>query len=714
MLTRVPVLNHVEHAVPRSLEVILPLAHNLWWSWSEAGHALWATLDPDLWETTHNPIDIVHATPPQRWTELENHETVQERYRDAVRRFEEYMEAEDTWFRRQGSPIEGSVAYLCTEYGVHNSLPLYSGGLGILAGDHLKSASDMGIPLVAVGLLYRRGYFRQEIDADGDQQHISPVLDLHRLPVRPVASRSGGQLKVRIELPGRTLTVAAWRLAIGRVPLILLDTDIPDNQMPDRPITHTLYVRGREMRFLQELVLGVGAVRVLDGLGIEPAIWHANEGHAALSVLERAARQVSAGVSLEEAKAAVRDTSVFTLHTPVPAGNETFHRSIPDKYLGPWAERLGLDLDGLEKLTRAHNPEEFDMGALAIRFSSYVNGVSRRHGEVVTRDWSWLIGHEAAAITNGVHSPTWMGRGATRILRSQFGLAWAERLLEDPEALEKLPSLPATELWTLHQARKEMLVRFARGRIQRQMARLGAAPDELRAVEHLFSPDVLTLGFARRFATYKRATLIFRDVDRLASIVSNELRPIHLVFAGKAHPADEHGQAFIRHLVELSRAPGLAGRLFVLEDYDARMARFLIQGCDVWVNNPRPPMEASGTSGMKAAMNGVLNLSVLDGWWAEGFEGDNGWSFGLAEPSPDHEATDRHDADDFYRVLADEVAPLYYDRDDQGIPRGWVDMMRRSIATSIVRFSSHRMVAEYVAEAYVPSSRKPAVAGRNP
>jgi starch phosphorylase len=699
VLSAVPVINHLEFPLPRSLERVVDLAHNLWWSWNEPGRALWANIDPDQWEETHNPIDILRHTEGYRWLEIEKREAVQERYREAVQGFDEYLAAEDTWYHRR-PPLAGPIAYLCTEYGVHNTVPLYSGGLGILAGDHLKSASDLGLPLVAVGLFYRRGYFRQEIDADGDQQHISPILDTHRLPIRPVASPTGGRLKVTVELGDRDVTVAVWRMAIGRVPLLLLDTDIPDNHPADRPITHTLYVRGREMRFLQELVLGVGAVRALVALGISPAVWHANEGHAALSVLERTALEVEAGADLETARERVRASSVFTLHTPVPAGNETFPRHLPDKYLEPWAKRVGLDLDGLAGLAAAHDPAQFDMGALAIRFAAFVNGVSRRHGEVVTADWSWLIGHQAASITNGVHTPTWIGRSEGALLRARFGPRWPTELLEDPSKLEVIDAIPAAEIWRVHQDRKEILAGFARRRLQRQFARHGASPDELRAVDQLVAPDVLTLGFARRFATYKRATLMFRDVDRLASILTNQARPVQVIFAGKAHPADDHGQALIRHIVDLSRIPALAGHLFVLEDYDARMARFLVQGCDVWVNNPRPPLEASGTSGMKAAMNGVLNLSVLDGWWAEGYTGDNGWSFGWKDPTDDHEAADAHDADDFYRVLADEVAPLYYRRDPEGLPVEWVEKMRRSIASTLVAFSSHRMVADYVDRAY--------------
>ena len=702
-MPRVPILNHIEHPVPASLHRVVEIAYNTWWSWNEPGTTLWAALDADRWERTHNPLDVIFGIEPARWDELEQLESVGERYRDAVRAFDAYMGEQDTWYRRNGGELRGPVGYLCTEYGVHSSLPFYSGGLGILAGDHAKSASDLGIPFVAVGMLYRRGYFRQEIDADGDQLHLASFLDLDRLPVRPVASSTGGQLKVTVEAPGRSLTVAVWSLAVGRVHLLLLDTDVADNDPADRPITHTLYVRGREMRFLQELVLGVGAVRALAALGIEPAVWHANEGHAALSFLERAASLVESGMSPELARERVRERSLFTLHTPVPAGNERFERWIASKYLGPWAARLGTTLDGVAALADSDGGNgHFDMGALAIRFSSVVNGVSQRHGEIVTRDWSKLIGHDAAAVTNGVHAPTWLGRGAGRLLRRQFGGSWASTLLEEPDQLDALARVTDRELWDIHLRRKTALARFIRGRLRVQFARHGAAPDDLRAVEELFSGETLTLGFARRFATYKRATLMFRDVHRLATIVTNSERPVQLVFAGKAHPADDHGQALIRHLVELSRMPELRGHLFVVENYDARLARFLVQGCDVWVNNPRPPMEASGTSGMKAAMNGVPNLSVLDGWWGEGFEGDNGWAFGWADENPDHEAADAHDADDFYRILADDVAPEFYDRDADGIPSAWVARMREAVASSLIRFSSHRMVADYMDLAYRP------------
>ncbi|MDH5294926.1 MAG: alpha-glucan family phosphorylase, partial [Acidimicrobiia bacterium] len=590
-----------------------------------------------------------------------------------------------------------------TEFGVHNSLPFYSGGLGVLAGDHTKSATDLGIPLVAVGLLYRNGYFRQEVGMDGHQQHIYPTLDMRHLPVRPV-SGGAGQLKVPIEFPDREVYAAVWKLDVGRVPLLLLDTDLPENDAADRPITHQLYVAGREMRFCQELVLGVGAVRALRALGIKPSVWHVNEGHAAMSLLERAALHTTSGVDLATARESIRAETLFTLHTPVPAGNEVFDGSVARKYLGPWAQRLGVDLDGVLSLasTDGNDLSRFDLGALAIRFASIVNGVSQRHGEIVSEDWRGLIGHDAEAVTNGVHTPTWIGRAGAQILVRNLGRSWPTRLLENPSLLDNASSVSAETIWHAHQSRKEIFVRFARERLRRQMARHGAAPDDLRSVEDLLPADRLTLGFARRFATYKRATLMFSDWDRLASVLKDPERPVQVVFAGKAHPADQHGQAFIRQIMELSRSPEFRGHVHFLEDYDARIARFMVQGADVWVNNPRPPMEASGTSGMKASINGTLNLSVLDGWWIEAFNGKNGWAFGAPDRNDDWGAADHHDATAFYDVLAGEVAPLYYDRNTAGIPEGWVEYMRESIKSTLVAFSSHRMLTDYCEKGYFP------------
>lgn len=698
----IPTLPQVEFAIPPTYARAVELAYNLWWSWNYTGTSLWSNLDPVAWDHTHNPIELLESIAPGHWQVINQVEAVQERYQAALSDFDQYLAAEDSWYQRQEQKLSGPIAYLCTEFGIHASVPFYSGGLGILAGDHLKSASDLGLPLVAVGLLFRRGYFRQEIEAEGEQQHIYPALDVRRLPVRPVASATGGQLKVEVEFPHGPVKVAVWKLDVGRVPLLLLDTDIDENDVSDRPITHTLYVRGRAMRFCQEMILGIGGVRALEALGIKPAVWHINEGHAALALLELARERIAGGADLATAMKSIKQQTVFTLHTPVPAGNEVFERGIADHYLRPFIAEMENGTTDLSELGVARDHATFDLGAFAIQMSSIVNGVSKRHAEVATRDWEYLIGGPAAAVTNGVHTPSWIGRDAGRILSEIFGTNWPSDLLDDPEGPQHLAALTLADIWANHQKRKEIFTTFARGRLRRQFARHGASPEELREVETMLPNGCLTLGFARRFATYKRATLMFDDLDRFQALVTNPERPVQVVFAGKAHPADRQGQDFIKRIVELSKLPELRGHVFVLEDYDARMARFMVQGCDVWVNNPRPPMEASGTSGMKAAINGTLNLSVLDGWWVEGFNGRNGWAFGSTGGDDDHSREDRDDAEAMYRLLQEEVTPLFYDRDEEGMPVGWVEMMREAIMSTLVAFSSHRMVAEYSHLAYFP------------
>jgi starch phosphorylase len=702
-VVNIPTLPSVEFAVPSSYARVVELAYNLWWSWHPSGASLWSNLDPVAWERTHNPIELLGTIEPSHWQVIEQIEAVRERYQAALTDFDRYLEDAGTWYTHQQQQLPGPVAYLCTEFGIHASVPFYSGGLGILAGDHLKSASDLGLPVVGVGLLYRRGYFRQEVDADGEQQHIYPIVDIRHHPIKPVASPTGGQLKIDVEFPGRVVKVAVWKLDVGRVPLLLLDTDIPDNDVSDRPITHTLYIRGREMRFCQEMVLGVGGVRALAALGIEPAVWHINEGHAAMALLELARSQLEAGGGLEPARQAIRRKTIFTLHTPVPAGNEVFDAGTALHYLAPLQSDLGITDDELLELGSSNGDRgQFDLGALAIRFASVVNGVSRRHGEIVTRDWQHLLEGPAAAVTNGIHSPSWIGRDGGRLLTARFGRTWPTVLLEDPAAVEKVRDLTDDEIWTMHQARKELFVAFARGRLRRQFARQGHSPENLRKVEAMLPPDRLTIGFARRFATYKRATLLFTDFHRVQAILTNPERPVQIIFAGKAHPADRQGQYFIKQITDLARSPELTGHLAVLEDYDARMARFLVQGVDVWLNNPRPPMEASGTSGMKAAINGTLNLSVLDGWWLEGYNGQNGWAFGSAEEENDHAAEDQRDAAQLYDLLEQQVVSAFYERDEAGIPHRWVEMMRESIVSTLVAFSSHRMVADYASLAYYP------------
>jgi starch phosphorylase len=702
------VLPDGELPLPDSFSRLYDLAYNLWWTWS-GGSGLWRMIDADLWAGYRNPIEFLAAVDRSTWRNLEDSGAFQDAYGETVSRFDSYMRAKDTWWTSHAPKDVGPIAYLCAEYGVENVLPTYSGGLGVLAGDHAKSASDLGVPLVATGLLYRHGYFRQEVDALGDQQHTYPVVDPMRLPIQQVAGPTGGQLKVDIELPGRTIRVGVWKVQVGRVPILLLDTDLPENDDSDRPITHTLYVRGREMRFVQEYVLGIGSVRALDTLSITPTAWHVNEGHAALSLLERTARLVSKGLTTDEAMQRVKATTSFTLHTPVPAGNEVFDFHLVEKYLSDMPRRMSSDVRQLASLGAAWDGDEghFNLSALAIRHASYVNGVSRRHGEIVGRDWVHLLPESAGAITNGVHPLTWLSRQHQRALGEIYGAKWRELLMEDPSQLARLDELTDEHLWTAHAQGRRLLTRFARGRILRQQARQGASPDELRAITSMLSPDWLTIGFARRFATYKRALLLFHNMPWLQAILTNPERPVQIIIAGKAHPADQNGQGLIRRIVELSKTPELRGHVHFLENYDMRMARFLVQGVDVWLNNPRPPLEASGTSGMKVAMNGGLNLSILDGWWLEGHNGRNGWAFGLEWGNGDHDAQDNEDAIALYRTLQDEVVPTYYDRDEEGIPRAWVAMMREAIRSTIADFSSDRMVKEYVSNAYIPLSSPP-------
>ena len=700
---QIPTLPQIEFAIPAAMARTVELAYNLWWSWSDSGTSLWSNLDPVAWEQRHNPIDLLNSIEPRQWQIVSQLEAVQERYQKALADFDAYLGDRDTWYRRQDQHLAQPIAYLCTEFGVHASVPFYSGGLGILAGDHLKSASDLGLPLVAVGLLYRRGYFRQEVEAGGDQQHIYPSLDVRRLPVRPVESPTGGQLKVEVEFPGRQVQVAVWKLDVGRVPLLLLDTDIPENDVSDRPITHTLYVRGRPMRLCQEMVLGIGGVRVLKALGITPSVWHINEGHAALALVELIRETTSAGVDLTEATDSIKQRTIFTLHTSVPAGNEVFDRGLTDYYLKPLMERMSVKSEELANLGVAKGAtHRFDLGALAIEMSAVVNGVSKRHAEVVSADWEYLIGGPAHAVTNGVHTPSWIGRDAGHVLTDRFGSTWPSVLLEDANAESRVAELTPAEILSAHRVRKEIFTNFARGRLRRQFARHGVSPDELREVDDMLPNDRLTLGFARRFASYKRATLMFTDLDRFEALVTNPKMPVQVVFAGKAHPADRPGQDFIRQIYELSQRPSLKGHVFMLEDYDARIARFMVQGADVWVNNPRPPMEASGTSGMKAAINGTLNLSARDGWWLEGFNGTNGWAFGSPNGNHDHEAEDQADAVSFYELMESEVVPAYYDQDAEGVSARWTKMMLDSVASTLVAFSSHRMVADYANLAYFP------------
>jgi starch phosphorylase len=688
----IPVAPGTQVPLPKQYERLWDLAYNMWWVWHRPARELWQRVSLPDWQRSPNPLSMLQSVSGEVWEALENNDSFADLYDEVISTFDEYLAAEDTWYSRtHPGALPNGMVYLCTEYGVHHTLPFYAGGLGVLAGDHAKAASDLGLPMVAIGLLYRLGYFHQEVDPEGTQQHLYRPVEVARRALRRVLDRTGHPLIVQVELPGRMVDVGVWRIDVGRVPLLLLDTDLVSNDPADRPITHCLYVRGREMRLCQELVLGIGGARVVDALGWKPSTWHINEGHAAFSLLQRLSRAMGTGLSLEEAVAQVRERTVFTLHTPLPAGNETFDLGLVQHYL---ADRLlGIDAATLGSLGTYSNPGVFDLGALAIRLSAVTNGVSKRHGEVVTRDWQQLIGGPSQAVTNGVHLPTWVGGVIERRFARVLGQDWAMRTME-PEAWEALRKIPDKDLWEAHQAQKQRLLRNVRARLRDMEARHGEPPDELRRVGNLFSVDRLTLVFARRFAAYKRVGLLLSDMGRLRALLTNPDRPVQILFGGKAHPADREGQDLIRRVVQMAKDPSFEGHVAYVEDYDMEEARYLLAGADVWVNMPRPPMEASGTSGMKAAVNGVPNLSVLDGWWLEGFNGRNGWGFGEVHHSDDA------DADALYHLIEHEVAPLYYERDAEGVPRRWVAMMKEAMVAA-VSFSATRMVAEYLEHLYV-------------
>jgi starch phosphorylase len=707
---RVPSIPVASFPLPPRLEGLRRLAYNLHWSWHPRTRGLFNLIDRTAWARYRNPIPVISG--PTEWSRLLDDAKFLAEYHDVLAEFDAYMaNGAGHWFqRRYADLLSGPIAYFCAEYGFHESLGIYSGGLGVLAGDHMKSASDMALPAIGVGLLYRKGYFRQTIDADGHQEHDYPDYDLTRLPLGRVQDAEGRPLTVTVELPGRDLTVAVWVAQVGRVPVLLLDTDLTENDDADRPITNILYVRGREMRLHQELVLGIGGVRAIRALGLAPAVWHLNEGHSAFLLAERTREYVAAGTPLEDALADVRRDSVFTIHTPVSAGNERFDADLVRRIAGPLLDDGGVPVARVLELGLGVDEDrsQFDMTAFSLRLTHGANAVSHLHAETANATWHDVVEHPILGITNGIHGPTWIGQPIAELLEDLGAdLDDLDESTEGGRFWERMERIPGRDLWDAHLRQKRELAHFARGRLRSQFARHGESPTVLAELETALDPDVLTVGFARRFATYKRAGLLFSDIDRLARMLFDETRPIQIVFAGKAHPADRPGQRVIQEIFQRSRSPQLRGRVYILENYDMRVARFLVQGVDVWLNNPRRPLEASGTSGMKAAQNGVPNVSVLDGWWDEGYEGDNGWAIGDRDMDPDEAAQDWRDSQDVYRLLEEQIVPAYYDRDAAGLPTRWLTITRRAMATALWRFSTTRMLREYTESLYLPAAGVP-------
>jgi starch phosphorylase len=700
--------------VPPLFEELRRLAANYWWSWQRDGPETFRDISPSRWEASdHNPRRLLDEIPAARLTELDTDPTYRARARDLLDRFAAAMTAEAPLAERLRPAItpERPIAYFSAEVAIHESLPIYAGGLGVLAGDHLKSASDLGLPLVGIGLLYRQGYFLQDLDHSGWQRERYVDLDLARLPIERLADAEGRPLSVTVAIHDREVHVSLWLVRVGRVPLYLLDTNREDNEERDRWITAHLYGGNQDTRITQELILGVGGVRALRALGLDPAVYHMNEGHSAFLTVELLREERAAGAAIEVACARVRARTVFTTHTPITAGHDVFAVELVDTHLAGYWTALGIGREPFLRFgrRRPHDAwEGFGTTPLAIRLARSTNGVSRRHGEVCRDMWGDLLAEDGGApaegpapyVTNGIHLPTWTAPAARALLERHLGARWEERL-DEPELPARIDTIPDEELWELRNQLRRHLVASVRARGAAHGGLSAAAP-----AESLLDPGVLTLGFARRMATYKRMSLLIHDPERLIRLLTDPARPVQLVLAGKAHPFDNEAKRTLQALARWKAPIDHLGRVVYLENYDVAIARLLVQGCDVWLNLPRRPLEASGTSGEKVIANGGLNLSVLDGWWVEGWRGDNGWAVGdhVADDG-DPRAQDDADADALYRTLESEVVPLFYERDARGIPAGWLARVRASLASLLPFVNTHRMVREYVRRIYLPESR---------
>ena len=699
--------------MPGELARLQELAYNLWWSWTPDARRLFETIDPTLWRLSyHNPVKLLHDLKPERLASLNDDPVFARLYSSVLKAYDAYMGASTTWFAGRYPHLAGStVAYFSAEFGLHSSIPIYSGGLGILAGDHCKEASDLGIPLIGLGFMYPQGYFHQRMSADGWQEAEYEPFNRLESPVQRAMTPAGIPCQISLQLDSRTITAIVWQVRVGRVTLYLIDTDVPENQPWDRELTARLYGGDHNVRLRQEILLGVGGVRVFRALGLSPAVWHANEGHSAFLTLERVRELVQAGRSHADAVELVRQNTVFTTHTPVPAGHDVFPFHQIEQYFEGYWEQLGMTRESLLQLgAHPDNPSAgFNMTALAMRLAGHVNGVSREHGRISRSMWQCLWpGLEEdhvpiRSITNGIHAPTWISPEMNQLYAKHLGPDWAERA-DDPAIWHRVTDIPDSELWTTRQALKRKLMGFIRERARAAWIQGRMQPHQVLASGTLLDPEALTIGFARRFATYKRATLIFSALGRLQQMMQNRWRPVQIIFAGKAHPADEPGRQFVQQIYTFCKDHDIGGHVAFLEDYDMHMAKYLVWGVDVWLNTPRPPMEASGTSGQKAALNGVPNLSVLDGWWQEGYDGANGWAI----PSPGHlgdsHSQDMHDAEHLYRLLEHDIVPLYYDRDRDGIPRGWLQIVKDAVRTVAPRFCTRRMVKEYMDLLYSPAA----------
>lgn len=699
--------------IPERIWRLADLADNLWWSWHPSARNLFKAVNYRLWKSTrHNPVRMLQLVSPERLEALSRDPDFLVLYDQVLAAFDAELGDGHLWFCQQHPDLcDRPVAYFSAEFGLHGSLPIYSGGLGVLSGDHCKEVSDLGLPFVGVGFIYPQGYFRQRIPPDGWQEAVYDTLNFDQVPLHPMLDEHGNRLMIQVTLRGVPVHVQVWQVRAGRVDIYLMDTNVPQNAPWDRDLSARLYGGDQETRIRQEMVLGLGGVQLLRALHIEPRAWHMNEGHSAFLVLERLRELTQGGQLFDRAKDMVRNTTVFTTHTPVPAGHDAFPYHLMDEYFGRFWQRMGISRE--QFLGLGEHGGRFNMTVLALRLAGRTNGVSQFHGEVSRRMWQSVWPNRPieripiGAITNGVHVPSWISTELKNLFAEHLGDDWKEQ--HDIRSLwDRLDEIPDETLWRVHLYLKGKLLAYIDSRTRLRWREGRMSPNQVLASGTLLEPEALTIGFARRFATYKRATLIFRDAQRLRRILHAERRPVQIVFAGKAHPADGGGKQFIQQVYQYAQDPKFGGRIAFLEDYGLHMARFLVQGVDVWLNNPRRPNEASGTSGMKAAMNGVPNLSVLDGWWPEAYHPEdenraaNGWALGEAQYD-DWETQDEVDSQALYRLLEEQVVPLYYDRNAADIPRGWVQVMKEAMRTSIADFSMRRMIKEYVEQMYLPS-----------
>ncbi len=703
----------VNPQLPKRVGELLDIANNLWWSWNSEFLRLFKEIDSDLWETVgKNPVKFLKLVSQDKLEDIAKDEEFLAKYDEVVNHFNSYMQTKETWFSKNyPNNANDLIAYFSAEYGIDEIIPIYSGGLGILSGDHLKSASDLGLPFVAVGLLYKNGYFNQKIDGYGTQKTEYTNIDLDNLPILPVKDENGEDLIIDVDFPDRKLYLKIWKIVVGRISLYLMDSDIDKNIAEDRVVTLRLYGGDQEMRIRQEIVLGMAGIKLLRRLGLKPSVYHMNEGHSAFLTLEVIKDVMEEKqVSFEVAKSMCSAKTVFTTHTPVPAGNDIFPIELVEKYFSNFWPKLGISREDFLKLGMKNTQgleQGFNMGMLALRIAGKKNGVSKLHGAVSRRlfcdVWPNIAPDESPIeyVTNGIHTCSWLAPSMKKLFNQYLKPYWQDNI-QDDETWNDIKNIPNKELWDTHTDRKKKLFTLVKNNITTRLKSSGYNYEEINEIISKLNPNALTIGFARRFATYKRATLIFRDLERLTQLLNNPERPVQLIFAGKAHPADKEGQDLIKYIHEVSMKPQFKGKIFLLENYNIAMSRYLISGVDVWLNNPRRPMEASGTSGQKASVNGVINFSVLDGWWAEGYNQKNGWTIGDNTEYQSYEEQDIADSESLYNTLENKIIPLYYEnKKEDGVSDKWMEMFKNSIISTGGRYSTSRMVIDYTRDYYM-------------